>query len=106
MYKCEQLNILNAYLNILGVKHEDASTHLEPIMLFGELKDLSMERIHIYIGDKLYSCINGQGSFGYEQGLIETMGFEDDNEGVTGYQNAKEIIEKVKKELKNNATKK
>lgn len=99
MYKCKQLNKLNEYLNFIGVKHEDASTHHDPIILFGQYKDFSMERIYIHIGKKQYSCINGQGSYGYEQGLIETMGFEDDKGDVTGYQTAEEVIKKLRKEI-------
>ena len=41
-------------------------------------------------------CHNG--SYGHEEGLLETMGMSEDNGDVTGWQTAEDIIARLKKE--------
>lgn len=98
MYKCEELNKLERYLQKHGIQYIDKTIEGTTY------KEIKIERIHItdkkytkYARGNIISVINSEFTYGGDKGLLEYWNGIDE---IEGYMLASQVIKKLKKEYK------
>lgn len=96
MRDLRELNKLEKYLQKHGYYYRriDKEPSRPGLLGYDELHQIRVYEDETY-NHQLWDVICHRGSYGYTQGLLETMGMPEDGNDVTGYLTADEVIARL-----------